>query len=491
METQALQGETKASRLSKLKTLAKTRKFKIAAAIVSVVLLCMIAVIALVLNGSKTPEVQIAPNIASDKIYDNYDFIYNTDDNKLVASTLDKVKQLELVSGDEKIMDYVISPDKKRITYSLSDKDYKNKIFASNMDVSKLKFDPIAFKVFELNLETGENKLIWSTDRIDLGATNQQIYNKKIVIYPDSYSVYVNEYDELISYPVSYVEYVDDIAAGYNTSYLPYDLSNRLGAHEIKLVGYDSDNTKIILLQGNELLLYNIADSNISKFSVSTDGNPDCVPYNKNIINNIVSMYLGCGYAGYQKAFALKDRNFTDIYNEVQHSGSLSIITAKNENAIVQNYYPYNPPETNRPSINRLNINDKSLTKIRDLEKSETTHQIEVIGSDDIYLLTSLPEDTENYSGDRIYTINRYNNEDNTMSPIESIKLPQDLYNFIYNPAKNTLSYYRNYNAATETIIEYRIVDIQTKEEKELLSIKVSNDSVLYFKPKLVWLGID
>jgi hypothetical protein len=206
------------------------------------------------------PDVIVSETIASDKIYDNFDFIYNSEDNKLIASTADRLKQLELVSGEEKIVDYIISPDKRKILYSLSSSEYKSRIVSPNADLTKFIFSPVAFKIYELNLETGENKLIWSVDKYDVGATTQQLYNKKTVVYPDSYAV--SEINGIpYSYPISNVQVENDIEAGYNSVYLPYDISETLRMKSIKLISYNSLSDKLIFSVEGGLVMYNLSDS--------------------------------------------------------------------------------------------------------------------------------------------------------------------------------------------------------------------------------------
>lgn len=496
--------ERKATRFSRFKTFAKTKRGKIILSSCLIFGFGLITAVGLLTALRSTePDIIVADNIASNKIYENYDFIYNSEDNKLIASTTDKLRELEIISGEEKIMDYIISPDKKKIAYSLSDKNYKNKITSTNADITKFRFEPVAFTVYELNLETGENKLIWSTDRYELGATQQDLYKDKMIVYPDSYSITWNNYDSngnYLSYPVSYstpisyVEYVDDIDGGYNSSYLPTDLYYELGTLEIKLISYNSESSEILLASDKDLLVYNTISSTTTNLLLPDDNvDKNCYAESgqwKEL--EIVYINFSCYHAFKNQLYIIQDERLIELEPNTQYTGILSPLIFDADYTVVLQQKIYTNYSEFKPNLNIFNYDTRELKRIQDLEENQYSLIVEVVGSDDNVILLSKPivEDQSNW-GERNYTLHKYIEENNSLEGIAEIRLPNDLSNFIYNARNNTLSYYRRYSASTETIIEYKTIDLNTKEEKEILSIKVDNDSVVNYKPKLIWLDLE
>jgi hypothetical protein len=490
----------KPSRFSNAKTrfkqFAKTRKGKAILLLVVLILVGAVSGIVFLIKRNQSvsdePQIVISETIASDKIYDNYDFIYNSEDDKLIASTADRVKQLEIVSGEEKIVDYIISPDKRKILYSLSDKEYKSKIISTNADLTKFNFSPVAFSIYELNLETGENKKVWSVDKYEVGATVQQIYNQKVVIYPDSYAVGYHWIDgSPFSYPVSNVQVENDIAAGYNTTYLPYDLSDTLSKKAIKLYSYNSDSDKLLFKVEGKVMMYNLADGTSQDLIFPGDITNNCYSYTGSWVGNIVVMELSCNYNYSERRFYLNGTTLVEIDNQMNLGGPLRAIVTKPEYTLAVMRSEKYPQDFN-PSLNVLNFNPRSIRNVTDLVENEEYVTVETLGSTIDIVASRMPvkETATYYWTEATYTFLQYNRESNTLEKLQEMVLPFDIYNIAYNVPNNSLSYYRTYRASTESIIEYRILDLATKEDKELLTIKVDNDSVLNYKPKLVWFDI-
>jgi hypothetical protein len=432
------------------------------------------------------PDVIVSETIASDKIYDNFDFIYNSEDNKLIASTADRLKQLELVSGEEKIVDYIISPDKRKILYSLSSSEYKSRIVSPNADLTKFIFSPVAFKIYELNLETGENKLIWSVDKYDVGATTQQLYNKKTVVYPDSYAV--SEINGIpYSYPISNVQVENDIEAGYNSVYLPYDISETLRMKSIKLISYNSLSDKLIFSVEGGLVMYNLSDSTTKDIKFEEHG---CYANSGSWVGEIMVMNVRCDSGYSEKRFTLNGDTLNEIDIHLGLGGPLTAILTKPDYTLAI-MHPPTYPRTFKPSLNILDFNTKVTTNIVDLVDNEDFISIETIGSQSDIVASKLPLETERFWSEATYTFFEYNKETNSLVKLQQMVLPYDIYNIAYNTNSNSLSYYRTYRASTESIIEYRIMDLATQADQELLTIKVDNDSVLYYKPKLVWFDVE
>lgn len=490
--------DTRAQRfLKRIKNFAKTRKGKVVLGVVSVLVIALIVALIFVLSkqpAADEPNIQVSESIASDKIYDNFDFIYNSEDNKLIASSVDRLSQLEIVSGTGKIIDYIISPNKKKIAFSVSDPDYKSKIFSTNADMTLLNFNPVPFKIYELDLETGVNAEIWSVDTYEIGATSQQLYKQKTVIYPDSYAVGVDWWGVPFSYPVSNVQVENDIEAGYSTTHIPYDLQENLQKASIKLFDYNSDGNKIVFASKGKTLIFDGTNSTVEQLVFPGDITNNCYSISGDWVSSIVVFDLICNYEYSQRRFVIDGLNLTEIDSTLTIGGPLIAVLTKPEYTLVTMRSKQYPPDFT-PSLNMLDFTTRSVNNVKDLTEHENLVSVETVGSDIDVFASKIPIEGSSvgYYGwtEATYVFYKYNKSGNTIEKLSEFILPIDIYNLSYNLSNETFSYYRTYRASTESIIEYRIVNLTTFEETELLTIKVDNDSVLYYKPKLVWLDTE
>lgn len=474
----------------RFKAFSKTRKGKIVIAVSCVIgLLVLVGVIFLVSSLlKKKPDVQIAENIASSKIYDNYDYIYNNEENNLIASTIDRSKQLEIISGDTKLVDYIVSPNKKKITYSVSDPDYKSKVKSPNIDLTKINFPPIAFKVYELNLETGDNTLIWETNEIQLKSTKEQLYDKKKVLFPDSYALAYNG-SYVYSYPVSYYGDVDDIEKGYRIDYLPWDLSQELSTKIMRLISYSDNSEDILMTVGNNFLIYNIQTAQTASLPspvALSSGGIDCSS-SGDWEGDIFRFGMNCQqyYGGPNNIYKIDNNVIRTLNVNSPTTGGYYPIQITDKFTLITSYPGYTGGQSIKNTLDSVDVNTYKTTKIFEIENN--TYAVNVESKDkNLIAIVSLKDNDHRLN--RIYSLNEFDFTNSSLSEIIKVELPSDAQDLTYDQDANTISYYRRYQASNESIIEYKVVDLSNNEEDELLTIKVSNQSVLYYKPKLVWL---
>ncbi len=471
----------------KFKSFAKTRKGKIVLGVGGILTVGSVIGLVLLLSkkpGAQEPNIQVSETIASDKIYDNYDFVYSSEDTRLIATTYDGAKQLELVIGEAKILDYIISPDKRKITYVLSDVNYKNKITSPNVDITKFNFYPVGFSIYQLDLETGDNSLIWSRDRIELPATNQRLYKQKEVILPDSYAIGYDWNGMPYSYPVSYSEFIDDIEGGYISTYLPYDLSMLLTRGDIRLINYSDTGASILFLAESKLFSFSNTSETLAEISGEEQIN-NCFPGYLRFFSNIIFHHTQCGTT----IFSVTNNSLAKYSGLQVNNGELKPLQATTQGNLLAevNYYGY--PRQSPDSLNFVNLSTNSINKIQDLADEDSAKELEVIRSENIY--TILASDITEPSGQIVnqnIKLMKYNADSNLFEVVSTLILPADAGNLIYDESTNSLTFFITYRSTSQVIIEYKTVNLETMKETLLSTTKAPSDSVLVYRPKLLGL---
>jgi hypothetical protein len=518
-ETIETNQKVKISKLERFKAKFKlliisAKKHKIRTAILSLILIALIATpisALLILKKDSPTNIKIAENIAEEGFATTYDYIFNPDDTTLAASNISGDKYLELINSDAIIVDYAISPNKEKIAYLIAPKDYKKKITSPNVDLTKFNdVPPVGFELYELNLKTGKNKKLWSRDSIKLSATEQQMYKKKTVIYPDSYMV-GETYEYLLSYPsngeppfyewmpvsytypVSHVEYIDDIEGGYVTESMPWDLHRELQFKTVSIIGYDENSQKLAISKDNQISIFKDAGSE-TNYDLPIKNCYAHVSTKKKIIGNIVAIsYLECeDYLNSgTKIYRLDSGKTSELLGtHAIQSARLISEFVNDQFGLVLSYPAYYHGGygnyTPAADVLLINLADNSLEGLKKLEERNSMGEV----------MASLPTvaftvaTSQEYGATNKYTFSQFSSENKSFTTLGEIELPSDIQDLSYDYDSKTISFYRNYNANNESIIEYRMINLETKEEKELKTIKVSRKSVFYYKPKLVWLNI-
>jgi hypothetical protein len=512
--------KVKISKLERFKAKFKlliisAKKHKIRTAILSLILIALIAApisALIILKKEPTTNIKVAENIAEEGFTTTYDYIFNPDDTTLAASNISGDKYLELINSDAIIVDYAISPNKEKIAYLIAPKDYKKKITSPNVDLTKFNdVPPVGFELYELNLKTGKNKKLWSRDSIKLSATEQQMYKKKTVIYPDSYMLgesyqYALSYPSngeppfydwmpiSYTYPISHVEYIDDIEGGYITESMPWDLQRELQFKTVSIIGYDENSEKLAVSKDNQISIFKDAGSE-TNYDLPTENCFAYISASKKLIGNIISLtYLEC--ENYQqsgtKIYRLEDGKAWELLGgHAVENSRLDSQFVNSEFALVMsypNYYYYAGPGGGSSTTDLLfiDLTKGTLDGLKTLEKLNFVTRVTASNPTIAFTVATSQE----YGATNKYTFSQFSSESKSFTTLGEIELPSDIQDLSYDYDSKTVSFYRNYNANNESIIEYRMINLETKEEKELKTIKVSRKSVFYYKPKLVWLNI-
>lgn len=456
-----------------------------------------------------------------------YDFVFNPSSGVLALTNDEGSKYKEILVTDEIILDYDISPNKKSIVYTAAPKDYKTRIFASNFDVSKFNNIPaVAFALREFNIETGEKRTLWFVDTIEIKPTTQKLYNTKQIVHPDSYVVYGNyemvykqptnidptvysyplSYENenngeyayeyvLHSYPISYIEYVDDLEGGYLFSdYLPWDSSTDLTAKSLQLIGYDETSNKIAVFKENTVTIFGGTEQ---KKYVIPDSN-NCNIYN---INSSFDAYYSNNYLGleniscinentYQKYYKVTENDLEDIVPELHVDfGNFTLVETTPDYLMLASYprYGYFYEKDLQPMSLVLRDNSTGLWNKVAEDKIMPKTSIMKIDSDIECVLLKNPIDSTEYT-EYLYSINGFDFLSKELTEIATLTLPKDILNPHFDSKTREFSYARRYSSSSESIIEFRTVNVDTKEERELKTFKIRNDSVMFYNPKILWL---
>lgn len=457
--------------------------------VVSIVLLLITVIVIVVLSIilKQEEKIVVSEDIAEQEVYIKYDYVYNTEDNKLVASTIDKSKQIDLLKSNELIVDYVVSPDKKRIIYSISDKNYKSMVTSTNMDLTRVNFEPVAFKVYELNLKTGENSLIYSTGNIQLGSTSYDIYHKRLLVYPDSYVSYTDYYGNVVSYPVSYTEYIDDLDKGYMINYLPWDLSEELRRKELKLIDINDDSNKVLLAYENKLVEYDLVNKQTK--DINLDGNTynNChVNAGGKWANTYLNISVSCNGSWQGRIYKFSGTQLEDLTSQIMKQEYPYILNLTDEYVL---FREYQDNYSNGIDFKIHRFNSSTSTIVSNLSYPSGVVNVENDLGEIMYA-QSFYDDSKRYDAYREYTFSSINDSDKS-TELFKLELPIDINELTYLKDSNIVTYYRRFYGYGDIVIEYVNVDLETKESDELLYTKVQSSSVLSYKPKLVWLNLD
>lgn len=492
--------ENRLTRIEKLKSFLKKRKKLVLGLTIIVFLLVGIIVIILV---PKNQQVKITVNdkVAEKVSKTKYDYIYNPNENTLAAATVSGDNYLELINSNSIIVDYAVSPNNQKVAYIIAPKDYKSKITSENADITKFSnVAPVGFELYELNLKTGENKKLWSRESIQLGRTTLNLYPLKTIVHPDSYEVgyYYNtiiSYTEngdpfytyepvSYTYPISFVEQVEDQSHGYANDYFPYDLDLKLRANTISLIGYDENSENLAVIKENQITVFN-NQSIPTNYDFPYSNCYSDISTKKTFVNNTISItalfcsdYVNSG----PKVFKIQNGGLDEIMRALYPQQSwLNPALVKDDYALVLSYPNRAGTNVQLLYVNTQPVNSTVLEELKDkwfLEVNSSTPTV-AFGA----------RISNEQSSNAKYTISTFDKENKTFSNIGEIELPLDVKDFHYDYQSKDLTYYRNYQASNESIIEYKSINLETKQEKDLKTIKVANSSVLYYKPKLIWLN--
>ncbi len=479
--------EKKVSFKDKLKKFLSRRRNKVIVAVIFLLLILVIGVIIALVFLRNEEAVVVSENIAEAEVFTQYDYVYNTEDNKLVASTIDKSKQIDLLKSNELIVDYIVSPDKKRIVYSISDKFYKSKITSENLDLTKVNFDPVAFKVYELNLETGENNLIYTAENIKLGKTSEQIYHKRLLVYPDSYVSYTDYYGNVISYPISYTETIDDLDKGYMINYLPWDLSEELRRKELKLIDINDDSNKVLLAYENKLIEYDLVNKQSKDINLDGDTFNNCyINANGRWANTYLNINVSCNGSGQTRVYKINGSSLENITSHITDKPYAYILNLTDEYVLItESLSHYN----NTANFRVFRFEGSTSSVISNFEYPNNVVNVENDLGEIMYA-QSVYDETKQYGAYREFIFNTVD-ESNKITELFKLELPVDINELTYLKDSNLITYYRRFYGYGDVVIEYVNVDLETQESDELLYTKVQSGSVLSYKPKLVWLNLD
>lgn len=516
------------AKLRPLKQYISKNKKKVAVLFVAILIILTVLVV-FIINTSKSSLKNDTGKITT--LTDNelpvYDFVFNPSSGVLALTNGEGSKYKEILVTDEIILDYDVSPNKKSIVYTAAPKDYKTRIHASNFDVNKFNNIPaVAFALREFNIETGEKKTLWFADTIEIKPTTQKLYNSKQIIHPDSYVVYGNyevvykqpayidpsvysyplsysnennneyAYEYVLhSYPISYIEYVDDLEGGYLYSdYLPWDSSNDLTTKSLQLIGYDETSSKIAVLKENTVTIFE--DSSQKKYIIPDSDN--CKIYN---INSSFDAYYSYNYLGleniscinentYQKYYKVTDNELVNIVAELNVDfGYFPLVEVTQDYLMLASYpgYGYYNEKDSQPMSLVLRDNLTGLWNKVAEDKIMPKTSIMKIDSDIECVLLKNPIDSTEYT-EYLYSLNSFDFLNKELTEIGTLTLPKDILSPHFDSKTREFSYARRYSSSSESIIEFRTVNVDTKEERELKTFKIRNDSVMFYNPKILWL---
>lgn len=473
----------------RFKAFAKTRKGKIVittSVVVSIILILGLGLVVFALSRNKS-DVKIAEDITANKIYDYYDYVYNTD-HQLIASSVDGTRRLEILSAEEVIIDFIISPDRSKIAYSLSDDNYKDRIKFKHGDISGLNFNPIAFSAYELNLETGENKLIWEQAEDIILEIDWPIYKEKIIVNPDRVISYPNEWGPY-SYPVSYITSEEDPSQGYISEELPYALQMELNNKSTRLLSYDSESQQIMMGSEHNIIITDPSLSINQILPTGEDYGTNCWITSGIWVNQSISIDFRCFEGGFSRLYSLSNGSLERLstINQVGIQERSYLLKDDYSLNFVDSAYSSDNPDF-IDNLQRLDLDTGDYITIKDMQDGESA--VKVISSQNV---VALIVHNNTFQPRYTYYLVNYNNEVKTLEPIGEVTLEKWLAELSFNITDRTASYYRESTVNSETIMEYIMVNIDTLVETQLATLPKKLNPFPYSNNnfELIWLNLE